>query len=78
MLDETLFILLLFIVWVVTFILMWYQDNPIIAGASGIVGILLGIELIASAPSAVFDLAGGVIIVIALYQLYVAAFERGK
>lgn len=74
MLSETILYLTLFAIWLLTFVLTFAQKNPIIPGIGGIVGIVLGIELISSE----YELVGAIIIVIAFYQLYKAAFEDGK
>lgn len=74
MISETLILFIFIAMWIITFVLMWAIKNSFIPGIGGIIGVLLGIRLISTVDS----ILGVVVIFVAFYQLYVAAFAEGK
>jgi len=72
LLSETLILFIFIAIWLVTFVLMWGIRNSFIPGIGGVVGIALGLRLI----SAVDNILGGVVIIVAFYQLYLAVFTE--
>lgn len=74
MISETLILFVFIAFWIVTFVLMWAIKSNFIPGIGGVIGIVLGVRMI----SDVDRLLGLVVIFIALFQLYTAAFKEEK
>lgn len=74
MISETLILFVFIALWIVTFILMWVLHNKFVPGVGGVIGLILGIRMISS----VDRILGIVVVFIALFQLYWAAFEVEK
>jgi hypothetical protein len=74
MISETLITFVFIAFWLVTFVLMWAIHNKFIPGIGGVIGFMLGIRLIGD----VDRLLGLVVMFVALFQLYWAAFEVDK
>jgi hypothetical protein len=74
MISETLILFIFIALWIVTFVLMFVLNNKFVPGVGGVIGLLLGIRMVGD----VDRMLGLIVMVIALFQLYWAAFEVDK
>lgn len=74
MISETLILMIFIALWIVTFVLMFGINNKFIPGIGGVVGLILGVRLMAD----IDNLLGLVVVFVAFYQLYVATFGEEK
>jgi hypothetical protein len=71
LISETLLFIIFFGLWIVTFVLSLVRRDSVVCGVGGVVGVLLGIRLMA-----VEGLFGLIVLCVALIQLYWAAFTE--
>lgn len=74
MISETLTLFIFIALWIVTFALMWGIKSRFIPGIGGVIGVALGIRML----SQVDRILGLIVIFVAFFQLYLAAFSEGK
>jgi hypothetical protein len=74
MISETLILFIFIAIWIVTFVLMWVLKNKFVPGIGGVIGMFLGIRMVGD----VDRMLGIIVMFIALFQLYWAAFEVDK
>lgn len=72
MISETLLLIIFIAIWIVTFALMWGIKNQFIPGIGGVIGLVLGIRLMAG----VDNLLGLIVVFVGFYQLYFAIFKE--
>jgi hypothetical protein len=71
LISETLLFIIFFGLWIVTFVLSLVRRDTVICGVGGVVGVLLGIRLMS-----IEGLFGLIVLIVALIQLYWAAFTE--
>jgi ABC-type glycerol-3-phosphate transport system permease component len=74
MISETLILFVFIAMWLVTFILTFVLNNKFVPGIGGVIGMFLGIRMVGD----VDRMLGVIVMFVALFQLYWAAFEVEK